>query len=101
MQGPAGFGTKLAPAVAVTVRITVITDRPRLRLRVEGRLSRDEVGELEQLIGNDPAATCLDLASLRSADATGLAVLRRLRAEGVTFSDLSPHLALRIGQGAR
>lgn len=86
---------------SVTVRITVITDRPRLRLRVEGRLSSAEVGELEQLIGNEPGATCLDLASLRSADAAGLALLRRLLAEGVTFAAVPPHLALRIEQVAR
>jgi ABC-type transporter Mla MlaB component len=85
----------------VTVRITVITDRPRLRLRVEGRLSRDEVGELEQLIADDPGTTCLDLASLHSADAAGLALLRRLLAEGATFAGVPPHLALRIEQGGR
>lgn len=80
----------------MTVRITVLAERPTLRVRVEGRLSSDEVGELEQLIGSDPGATCLELAELRSADAAGLAVLRRLRSEGITLSGVPRHLAWRI-----
>jgi hypothetical protein len=80
----------------VTVRITVIANRPTFRLREEGRLTSDEVGELEQLVGSDPGPTCLDLEDLRSADATGLAVLRRLRVHGVTLSGVPPHLAWRI-----
>lgn len=78
------------------VRITVLAERPTLRIRVDGRLESDAVSELEQLIGSDPSATCLELADLRSADATGIAVLRRLRAEGITLSGVSRHLAWRI-----
>jgi ABC-type transporter Mla MlaB component len=80
----------------VTVRITLIADRPTRTIRVEGRLSSDEVAELEGLIGNDPAATCLELADLRSTDATGLAALRRFHAQGVALSDVLPHIALRM-----
>ena len=80
----------------MTVRITVNgTERIR-RIRVEGRLSRDEVGELDQLIGDDPRAVCLELSELRSADAAGLAALRRLRARGVEMRGVPRHLAWRI-----
>jgi len=80
----------------VTVRITVVEDRPLRRLRVDGRLTGDEIAELEQLIGPDPKAVCLELTDLRSIDPTALAVLRRLREEGLQLIDLSPHLAWRI-----
>lgn len=54
------------------------------------------IGELEQLVGGDPHALCLDLTDLRSADAAALAVLRRLRAEGVEMRGVPPRLAWRI-----
>ena len=66
------------------------------RLRVDGRLTGDEVGELEQLIGPDPKAVYLELPDLRSIDAVALAVLRRLREEGLQMIDVPQHLAWRI-----
>jgi hypothetical protein len=80
----------------VTVRITVTGGRAARRIRVEGRLSGEEVGELEQVIGDDPGAACLELANLRSVDDAGLALLRRLRREGVVMCGVRPHLAWRI-----
>ncbi len=80
----------------MTVRITVLEDRPVRRIRVEGRLSAEEIGELEQLIGNDRDATCLELGDLRSADAAALSVLRRLREEGISMNEVPLHLAWRI-----
>jgi hypothetical protein len=66
------------------------------RVRVEGRLAGDVVDELDQLLAGDPAGACLELSNLRSADARGLALLRRLRDEGATLRDVPPHLAWRI-----
>ena len=80
----------------MTVRITVAEDRATRSIRVEGRLSCGEVGELEQVIGDDPKAVCLDLTNLRSADPAALVVLRRLHAEGVRMLGASPHLAWQI-----
>jgi hypothetical protein len=65
-------------------------------VRLEGRLSVEETEELEQLVGADPSTAYLDLAELRSADASGLALLRRLRREGFQMRDVPPHLAWRI-----
>jgi anti-sigma factor RsiW len=67
----------------------------RLRLAVAGRLTAEEVGELEQAVASDPDAY-LELQDLRSFDAAGLAALRRLRAEGVEMRAVSPHLAWQI-----
>jgi len=85
----------------VTVRFTVTQDRAVRRIRLEGRLSADEIGELEQLVGDDPRRTCLDLAELRSADAPALEFLRRLRREGVEMQGAPPHLAWRIEEEPR
>jgi hypothetical protein len=63
---------------------------------VDGRLSHEEIDELESLIGGDPFAVGLELCDLRSADAAGLVALRRFRDLGVSMRGLSPHLALRI-----
>jgi hypothetical protein len=63
---------------------------------LEGRLSVNEIGELEPVVGDDPSTVCLDLGDLRSADACGLALLRRLRREGFEMRGVPPHLAWRI-----
>jgi hypothetical protein len=80
----------------VTARITVSEDRNRRLIRVEGRLSDEEVDELEQAIGDDPAHACLELSELRSADAVALSLLRRLKHSGTELRGLPPHLAWRI-----
>jgi hypothetical protein len=83
----------------VTVRITIKSDGAPRRIVVEGRLTGAEVGELELAIGDDPSAVCLDLENLRSADADGLAALRRFRAEGALIRGVPPHLAWRLEDG--
>ncbi len=95
---PRNPGTELAWHEPVTTRITVaLTGNGKLRrIQVAGRLTGEEVGELEQTIGGDASGVCLELAELRSADAAGLAALRRLRAEGVEMRSVPPHLAWRI-----
>ena len=82
--------------LAVTVRITVLCDRGRRRVRVEGHLTQAEVGELERAIGYEMVATSLELENLRSADTAGLTALRRLRAHGVELCSVPPHLIWRI-----
>jgi ABC-type transporter Mla MlaB component len=66
----------------VTLRIS-IRDAPSGRiLHVEGRLTREEVPELEGVLGAGRTRDRLDLSNLLSVDACGLAALRRLRAAG-------------------
>ena len=80
----------------MTIRITVMEEEKVRRVRLEGRLSAEEIEELEQVVGNDPRMTYLDLAELRSVDARGLDILRRLRRDGFEMRDVPPHLAWRI-----
>ena len=86
----------MAQACAVTVLITVIERAGARCIRLAGRLTGEEVEELEQAIGDNPSAVHLELDDLRSADADGLSALRRLRAEGVALRGVPPHLAWRI-----
>lgn len=80
----------------MTAHITVSQDRNRRLIRVEGRLSDEEIDELEQAIGDDPTNACLELSELRSADEAGLSLLRRLQRRGSELRGLPPHLAWRI-----
>jgi hypothetical protein len=80
----------------VTIRFTVTEEGAVRRIGLEGRLSAEEIEELEQLVGHDPSTVYLDLAELRSADACGLALLRRFRREGFEMRRVPPHLAWRI-----
>lgn len=80
----------------MTVRITVAEGLPSRLVRVEGRLTADAWPEVEQAVGDDPSAVCLDLSGLRAADAIALDGLRRLRAWGVELRGVPPHLAWRI-----
>jgi anti-anti-sigma regulatory factor len=91
-------GTELADGSGMTVRITVAEPTLLRRIVVEGRLSADAVQDLEQAVGDHPQDVVLDLANLRSADGAGVAVLRRLRAEGVAMQRTGLHLAWRIDE---
>ena len=84
----------------MTIRITVTEEHTIRRVRLEGRLSVEEIEELEQVVGDDPRVAYLDLAELRSVDAGGLALLRRLRRDGFEMRDVPPHLAWRIEEDA-
>jgi hypothetical protein len=81
----------------MTVRITVADNGGVRRIvRIEGRLTAAEWGELEQVIANEPASAALDLSGLRSADAVALDGLRRLGAAGGELRNVPHHLAWRI-----
>ena len=85
----------------MTVRISVFEQPPLRLIAVDGRLTRDEVGELEQVIGEAVENVRLELGNLRGADAAGLAALARLRLAGVELRGLAPHLAWQIGASER
>ena len=80
----------------MTLRITVGRNGTTRCIALAGRLTSEEVGELEGVVHEDPGAARLELGELRSADEAGLAALRRLRREGIEMRGVPPHLAWRI-----
>ncbi len=78
------------------MRIIVEARGPLRVVRVEGRLSAEEVSELEGALGDDPRQVELQLANLRSADAAGIVALRRLRDAGVVLCGTPPTIAYDI-----
>ena len=80
----------------VTLRITVEETSLSRIVRVEGRLTVEEIPELEGALGDDLTHTEMQLQNLRSADSAGLAALRRLRAAGVELCAVPPRIAYEI-----
>jgi hypothetical protein len=66
-------------------------------LRVEGRLSGEEVDELERETRRTPGRVELDLSALMIADERGLALLRSLRDSGASLAGASHFLQLLLG----
>ena len=77
----------------MTVRIIVEDSTSGRVVRVEGRLTVLEIGELECVLGDDPTGTALELRELRSADAIAVALLRRLRDSGASLRNVPPRFA--------
>jgi ABC-type transporter Mla MlaB component len=76
----------------LTLRITSVPSDAPQTLCLEGRLGAGEVPELEMC--TEIGVRALDLRDLMSADAEGLAVLRRLRERGVELRNASHYLAM-------
>ncbi|MEJ2085544.1 MAG: hypothetical protein P8Y44_07680 [Acidobacteriota bacterium] len=66
------------------------------QLRVEGRLSGEEIAELEQVARSPELPVRVDLSQLDSADEAGIALLRNLESEGVELVGVRPLIEYRI-----
>lgn len=75
-----------------------VTDEPgQTIVRLAGRLRGPQVSELTQVCGERPhQLLVLDLSDLLSADAVGIAALRKLRHDGATFVGVSQYLGLKL-----
>jgi hypothetical protein len=83
-------------AAGVTFRITsVSSDEGRPTLRLAGRLGAREVPVLDECAR--AGAGALDLKDLISADADGIAALRRLRDRGLEVRNASHSVAMLLG----
>lgn len=73
---------------------TEMTGDGQLTIRVEGRLGRDDVAELQALVGseNQGAGTTIELSGLTSADPDGRAALARLKQAGCRLVGASLYL---------
>lgn len=76
----------------MVLRITVSTDSPTAKIRVEGRLEAAGVDDLRAQCRDAGMPLQLDLSGLRSADEVGIDAHKSLRAEGAGFRGASPHI---------
>lgn len=78
------------------IRVTTIEENPGcLRLRLEGRLTRSTLEELEmecRRLMERTTSLAIDTAGLQFADEAGVSLLRRLDGEGVRLDGLTPLL---------
>jgi ABC-type transporter Mla MlaB component len=70
---------------------------PGTTLRLEGWLTDETAAELDRACAEAAPPVRLNLAHLINADTNGAQMLRRLLAEGVSFENPSPYLALLLG----
>ena len=69
-------------------------------LRLEGRLTREGVAELERVTRAPDWVKRIDLGQLYSADEAGISALRRLAAEGVELVGTRPLIEYRLHEEA-
>ena len=77
------------PLRYVAIRISTKTDGNRTTLLVEGRLGAVEAPVLRKECQSVDAPLCLDLSGLRTADHTGIDLLRSLSAAGAELQGAS------------
>ena len=70
---------------------------PTTGLKLDGRLTTEEVPELRRVCAELQGQVTLNLSDLQFADRTGASVLRELRAHGAKFTGASPYIELLIG----
>jgi len=63
-------------------------------LKLDGRLTAEEVPELLRVCVGLTGPVVLDLSDLQSADREGVSALRQLRARGAELAGASPYLCL-------
>jgi len=81
----------------MTLRIGTVGSTPTIGLKLDGRLTSEEVSELTRVCAEIKGQVSLDLSDLQFADWTGVSVLRELRSQGARFTGASPYIELLIG----
>jgi anti-anti-sigma regulatory factor len=78
----------------MTLRISSTASGPSATLKIDGRLTGEEVPELRRACEGAEGRLVLDLTDLQSADRQGVSVLQVLRAKGADLIGASPYLQL-------
>jgi hypothetical protein len=80
--------------------ITRVDGEGGTRLRIDGQLGRDGLGELRRAWEDAKHPVTIELSGLCSADDSALALLRQLRVSGAALVGASQYLLLRLDSGA-
>ena len=78
----------------MTLRITPAGPGPSATLKIDGRLTSEEVAELRLACDRVEGRLILDLSGLQSADRQGVSVLRELRTKGADLVGASPYVQI-------
>jgi len=100
LSGPSReHGTTLSRVYnPMTLRISSGGPGPTGRLKLDGRLTAEEVLELRRVCTAAKGRLVLDLTDLQFADRQGVSVLRDLRAQGAQLIGVSHYLGLLLGE---
>lgn len=82
----------------MTLRIASNEPRPTAGLKLDGRLTGEEVLEVRRACAGIEGRLVLDLTDLQFADRPRVRVLRELRAHGAQLIGVSPYLGLLLGE---
>jgi anti-anti-sigma regulatory factor len=80
----------------MTLRIFVEIEEGGATVALHGRLSADEVAEVEKVTTAQGKPLNIDLAQLTGVDAEGLQALRRLRDAGARVTEASPFVEMML-----
>jgi anti-anti-sigma regulatory factor len=78
------------------VRIIKTTSEAGTVIRVDGRLAKDSVADLERECQSAEGRLYVDLTNLLSADASGIEALRTLAESGARLMGESPYIRLQL-----
>ena len=82
----------------MTLRISSSGSDITCRLKLDGRLTGEEVLEVRRTCAEAKGRLVLDLTNLQFADRHGVSVLRELRAQGAQLVGASHYLGLLLGE---
>jgi len=82
----------------MTLRISSNGPGPTSKLKLDGRLTSQEVSELRRACAGATGIVVLDLTDLQFADRQGVSVLREIRARGAQLIGVSHYLGLLLGE---
>ena len=80
----------------MTVRITTLSESTRTIIKIDGRLKRVDLDELNQLLRGVIGLKVLDISELQSIDRAAADVLKELIEAGVELRSVSPYVELML-----
>ncbi len=83
----------------MVLRITTKCSGVVTVVRIDGRLCKQGVAELERACQSIEGPFCLDLANLQSVDAEGIRAISDLEAHGVAIAGVSPYIDMLLKRG--
>jgi ABC-type transporter Mla MlaB component len=93
--------SRLSRARTMSIRVTRTTDDCETVLKIDGRLRREDVGELAKERRYVQGPLVLELSNLQSADAAGVEILKRLASAGAMIRGASPYIKLLLSEKSR